>query len=52
MQLATAVKLLQKECQFLGLKFTDLLQDIQKYGKMVYGEKTMQAYRVYLDAQI
>jgi hypothetical protein len=26
----------------------ELLQDIQKEGRMVYSEKTMQAYRVFV----
>jgi hypothetical protein len=46
MQIATAIAQLNKEQEFLGLGFLELLQDIQQNGAMVYSEKTMAALRV------
>jgi hypothetical protein len=48
MKIETAITQLKKEQEFLGLGLLELLQDIQKYGRMVYSEKTMQAYQVFM----
>ena len=48
MQIATAIAQLNKEQEFLGLGFLELLQDIQKNGAMVYSEKTMTAFGVFM----
>ena len=48
MQIATAVKHLQNEANFQGMPFLDTLQDIQKHGKMLYCEKTMEAFVVFM----
>lgn len=48
MKIDTAIKQLDKERTFLGLGFLELLQDIQKYGRMIYSERTMEAYRVFM----
>ena len=45
MKMQTAIKQIQKECDFMGLGFVEVLEDIQKYGKMLYCEKTMDAYQ-------
>jgi len=45
MKMQTAIKQIQKECDFMGLGFVEVLEDIQKYGKMLYSEKTMDAYQ-------
>jgi len=45
MKMQTAIKQIQKECDFMGLGFVQVLEDIQKYGKMLYCEKTMDAYQ-------
>ena len=45
MKMQTAIKQIQKECDFMGLDFVEVLEDIQKYGKMLYSEKTMDAYQ-------
>ena len=47
MQITTAIAQLNKEQEFLGLGFLELLQDIQKNGAMVYSEKTMAAFRIF-----
>jgi hypothetical protein len=44
MKIETAIGILEKERQFLGIGFLELLQDIQKYGKMIYSERTMEAF--------
>ena len=41
MKIETAIGILNKEREFLGLGFLELLQDIQREGKMVYSQKTM-----------
>lgn len=48
MNITTAIAQLNKEQEFLGLGLLELLQDIQKNGQMVYSEKTMQAFRVFM----
>jgi hypothetical protein len=48
MKIETAIGILNKEREFLGMSFLDLLQDIQKYGKMNYPQKTMEAYERFM----
>lgn len=48
MNINTAIAQLNKEQEFLGLGLLELLADIQKNGRMVYSERTMQAYRVFV----
>ena len=45
MKMQTAIKQIQKECDFMGLGFVEVLEDIQKHGKILYCEKTMDAYQ-------
>ena len=49
MKITTAISILDKERNFLGLGFLELLQDIQKHGKMIYSDKTMEAFSVFMD---
>ena len=49
MKITTAIAQVEKERQFLGIGFLEVLQDIQKHGRMVYSEKTMQAFGVFMD---
>lgn len=49
MKITTAIAQLDKERDFLGLGFLELLQDIQKHGRMIYSEKTMTAFSVFMD---
>ena len=48
MKIETAINVLNKEREFLGLGFLELLQDIQKYGKMVYSERVMEAFERFM----
>ena len=48
MKIETAIGILNKEREFLGLGFLELLQDIQKYGKMTYSQKTMEAFERFM----
>jgi hypothetical protein len=48
MKMQTAIKQIQKECDFMGLGFVEVLEDIQKHGKMLYCEKTMEAFVVFV----
>jgi hypothetical protein len=48
MKITTAINQLNKERDFLGIGFLELLQDIQKHGRMVYSEKTMEAFSVFM----
>ena len=48
MDIATAIKQINQEADFLGMGFLETLQDIQKHGEMVYSDKTMRAYRVFM----
>lgn len=49
MKITTAISILEKERNFLGLGFLEVLQDIQKHGRMVYSEKTMVAFHVFMN---
>ena len=49
MKITTAISQLEKERQFLGLGFLELLQDIKKHGRMVYSEKTMIAFGFFME---
>lgn len=48
MNITTAIAQLNKEQEFLGFGLLELLADIQKNGRMVYSERTMQAYQVFM----
>ena len=48
MTITTAIAQLKKEQEFLGLGLLELLADIQANGGMVYSEKTMQAFKVFM----
>ena len=50
MNITTAIKQLQKEVDFLGLPFLETLQDIKKYGRMAYSQRTMEAFDVFFNA--
>jgi hypothetical protein len=49
MQRSTAMAQLQKECVFLGIGFFDLIKDIQINGRLIYSEKTIEAYHKYME---
>ena len=46
MQIATAIKQIQKEADFQGMGLLETLQDIKQHGRMLYSERTMQAFVV------
>ena len=48
MQIATAIKQIQNEADFLGMGLLETLQDIQKHGRMIYSERTMEAFVVFM----
>ena len=48
MQIATAVKQIQNEADFQGMGLLETLQDIQKHGRMIYSERTMEAFVVFM----
>jgi hypothetical protein len=47
MQIATAIKQIQKEADFQGMGLLETLQDIKQHGRMMYSERTMQAFVVF-----
>jgi len=56
MKIETAISILNKEREFLGMTFFDLLFDIQKeqstFPDMVYSQKVIEAYdRFMVDGQ-
>lgn len=52
MKIETAISILNKEREFLGMGFLDLLIDIRAQGRMVYSQKVMEAYsRFMVDGQ-
>ena len=48
MQITTAIKQIQKEADFQGMGLLETLQDIQKNGRMMYSERTMEAFVVFV----
>jgi hypothetical protein len=48
MQITTAIKQIQKEADFQGMPLLETLQDIQKHGRMLYSERTMEAFVVFM----
>jgi len=48
MKIETAIGVLEKERQFLGIGFLELLQDIQKHGRMIYSERVMEAFERFM----
>jgi hypothetical protein len=48
MKIQTAINQLEKERQFLGLGFLEVLQDIQK-NPMAYSEKSILAYDKFME---
>ena len=49
MKLATAIKQINKEAAFIGWSGPAIIEDIAKHGRMLYSERTMEAYRVIQD---
>jgi hypothetical protein len=47
MKLTTAISVLQKDADFLGMNFLDFLKFV-KTNPMAQTQKTMQAYRVFI----
>lgn len=48
MELKTAIRILEAEAEFLGLDFLSTLEDIQREGRMVYSERVMTAFHVFV----
>jgi hypothetical protein len=48
MQIATAIKVIQKESEFLGMGFLETMQFIQK-SPLAQPQKTMEAYRAIVE---
>jgi hypothetical protein len=48
MKIETAIGVLEKERQFLGMGMLELLQDIQKHGRMIYSERVMEAFERFM----
>jgi hypothetical protein len=46
MKLETAIKQIKQESNFLGLTVAEVMADVQKYGRMVYSERTVEAHQV------
>ena len=48
MQITTAIKQIQKEADFQGMGLLETLQDITQNGRMMYSERTMEAFVVFM----
>lgn len=49
MKLETAIKQLKKEADFVGWTAPEIVLDIARHGRMLYSERTMEAFRVVQD---
>jgi hypothetical protein len=48
MQITTAIKQIQKEADFQGMGLLEVLKDIKQHGRMIYSERTMEAFVVFV----
>ena len=48
MKIETAIKQIQKEAEFQGMGLLETLQDIKQHGRMMYSERTMKAFVVFM----
>jgi hypothetical protein len=48
MKLITALNVLEAECKFLGVYMDELLWDVERQGRMVYSERVVEAYQVFV----
>lgn len=48
MKIETAINILEKERNFLGMGFLELLKDIQKHGRMIYSERVIEAFERFM----
>jgi len=48
MQITTAIKQIQKEADFQGMGLLEVLKDIKQHGRMMYSERTMEAFVVFV----
>jgi hypothetical protein len=46
MKVETAIKQIQNEAKFLGMEFLDVIQDVEKFGRMIYSERVVEAVRI------
>lgn len=46
MKTETAIKIISKEAEFLGMPFLETLIDIKKNGRMMYSEKVVEAFNI------
>jgi hypothetical protein len=46
MKIETAIKQIQNEAKFLGMEFLDVIKDVEKFGRMIYSERTVEAARI------
>jgi hypothetical protein len=49
MKLETAIQQLKREAEFVGWTAPEIVQDIARHGRMLYSERTMQAFQVVQD---
>ena len=48
MRIETAIKQIQNEADFQGMGLLETLQDIKQHGRMLYSERTMEAFVVFM----
>ena len=46
MKTITAMSVIQKEARFLGMSIVEVMQDVQKHGRMMYSDRVVEAVRV------
>jgi len=46
MKIETAIKQIQNEAKFLGMEFLDVIKDVERFGRMIYSERTVEAARI------
>lgn len=46
MKIETAIKQIQNEAKFLGMEFLDVIKDVERFGRMIYSKRTVEAARI------
>jgi hypothetical protein len=46
MKTLTAMNVILKEAQFLGMSVVELMKDVQKNGRMMYNDRVVEAVKI------
>ena len=50
MRVETAIKAIDQECEFLGIKFDICMAEIEQFGARMFSQRTVEAYKTLIDS--